>query len=433
MKIATIHKSFVERFVEQKVRRRVKRLTALAIKNAGPGMYADGEGLYLRVASTGSKSWVLRYMLDGRARAMGLGPLSLVSLADAREKAQALRKQAHVHRIDPIDARKASRGQIVSLSFRECATAYIEAHKAGWRNTKHAAQWTSTLESYAYPILGALPVHQIDTGTVMRVLDPIWQTRTETASRLRGRLESVLSWATVRGYRSGENPARWRGHLDKLLPKRSKVQKVEHHAALSYTELPAFYAELRKQAGMGALALRFAIMTAARTSEVTGAQWSEIDLQAAVWTVPEGRMKAQREHRVPLSQESIRVLKAAKKLQSDEKVAVVFEGRRRNPMCTAGMSAALKRMKRTDVTVHGFRSTFRDWCAEQTAFPREIAEAALAHVLTNKAEAAYQRGDLLERRRTLMDAWARFATTAPRAKQASNVTPISRARGQRKK
>jgi integrase len=242
-----------------------------------------------------------------------------------------------------------------------------------------------------------------------------------------------LSWATVRGYRSGENPARWRGHLDKLLPKRSKVQKVEHHAALSYTELPAFYAELRKQAGMGALALRFAIMTAARTSEVTGAQWSEIDLQAAVWTVPEGRMKAQREHRVPLSQESIRVLKAAKKLQSEENVAAVFEGRRRNPMCTAGMSAALKRMKRTDVTVHGFRSTFRDWCAEQTAFPRETAEAALAHVLTNKAEAAYQRGDLLERRRTLMDAWARFAATAPRAKQASNVTPISRARGQRKK
>jgi integrase len=243
----------------------------------------------------------------------------------------------------------------------------------------------------------------------------------------------VLSWATVRGYRPGDNPARRPGHLDKLLPKRHKVQKVEHHAALSYAELPAFHAELRKQAGMGALALRFAIMTAARTGEVTGAQWSEIDLEAAVWAVPEGRMKAQREHRVPLSQESMRVLKAARKHQSDESVAAVFEGRRGKSMCTAGMSAALKSMKRTDVTVHGFRSTFRDWCAEQTAFPREIAEAALAHLLTNKAEAAYQRGDLLERRRTLMDQWARFATSPPRAKQASNVTPISRARGRGRK
>lgn len=421
----------MERFVEQKVRRRLKRLTALAIKNAGPGMHPDGEGLYLRVATSGGKSWVLRYMLDGRARAMGLGPLSLVSLADAREKAQELRKQAHVHRVDPIDARKASRGQTVSMSFRECATAYIEAHKAGWRNTKHAAQWASTLESYAYPVLGDLPVRQIDTGTVMRVLDPIWQKRTETASRLRGRLESVLSWATVRGHRSGENPARWRGHLDKLLPKRSKVQKVEHHAALPYAELPAFYSGLRKQVGMGGLALRFAILTAARTGEVIGARWSEIDMDSAVWTVPEGRMKAQREHRVPLSPEAIRVLKAAKKLQSDDEVEVVFEGLRGKAMSNAGMSAVLKRMKRDDVTVHGFRSTFRDWCAEQTAFPREIAEAALAHVLTNKAEAAYQRGDLLERRRTLMDAWARFAATAPRAKQASNVTPIRQTRSRR--
>jgi integrase len=370
-------------------------------------------------------------MLDGRARAMGLGPLSLVSLADAREKAQELRKQAHVHRVDPIDARKASRGQTVSMPFKECATAYIKAHKAGWRNTKHAAQWASTLESYAYPVLGDLPVHQIDTGTLMRVLDPIWQTRTETASRLRGRLESVLSWATVRGYRSGENPARWRGHLDKLLPKRSKVQKVERHAAPPYAELPGFYSGLRKQVGMGGLALRFAILTAARTGEVIGARWSEIDMDSAVWTVPEGRIKAQREHRVPLSQEAIRVLKAAKRLQSDDDVEVVFEGLRGKAMSNAGMSAVLKRMKRTDVTVHGFRSTFRDWCAEQTAFPREIAEAALAHVLSNKAEAAYQRGDLLERRRTLMDAWARFAATAPRAKQASNVTPIRQARSRR--
>jgi integrase len=242
-----------------------------------------------------------------------------------------------------------------------------------------------------------------------------------------------LSWATVRGYRSGENPARWRGHLDKLLPKRSKVQKVEHHAALLYSQLPAFYSGLRKQVGMGALALRFAILTAARTGEVIGARWSEIDMDAAVWTVPEGRINPQREHRVPLSQEAMRVLKAAKKLQSGDDVAVVFEGLRGKAMSNAGMSAVLKRMKRTDVTVHGFRSTFRDWCAEQTAFPREIAEAALAHVLTNKAEAAYQRGDLLERRRTLMDAWARFATTPLRAKQASNVTPISRARGRGRK
>jgi len=260
----------------------------------------------------------------------------------------------------------------------------------------------------------------------MRVLEPLWRTKTETASRLRGRIESVLSWATVRGYREGENPARWRGHLDKLLPKRSKVQQVVHHPALPYAELPAFMAKLRAEVGTAARALEFTILTAARTREVLGAQWGEIDFKTGIWTVPAERMKAGREHRIPVSPPAVRVLKAAKGLLSDEDLGVVFEGRRGQPLSTAAMTAVLKRMKRSGITVHGFRSTFRDWAAEQTAFPREIAEAALAHILTNKAEAAYQRGDLLERRRKLMTAWGRYATT-PR-KKGGSVTALNAAR-----
>ena len=406
--------------------RKIHRLTALAIKNAGRGMHADGNGLYLQVSETGGKSWILRYMLEGRAREMGLGSLTLVSLKEARDKAQALRKQAHEHRIDPVDARRASRVRAVTLPFRDCANAYIEAHKAGWRNAKHADQWGNTLETYAYPVFGDLPVNEIDTALVMRVLEPLWRKKTETASRLRGRIESVLSWATVRGYREGENPARWRGHLDKLLPKRSKVQAVRHHPALPYADLPDFMVALKEQAGVASLALQFAILTAARTQEVLGMHWDEIDLEQAVWTVPAGRMKAGREHRVPLSAAAVRILKAAKELRSDDKVEVVFEGRPKQPLSTAALTAVLKRMERRDITPHGFRSTFRDWAAEQTAFPREIAEAALAHILTNKAEAAYQRGDLLERRRKLMEAWARYATT-PR-KKGGSVTALNAAR-----
>jgi integrase len=361
-------------------------------------------------------------MLDGRAREMGLGSLTLVSLKEARDKALALRKQAHEHRIDPIDARRASRVRAVTLPFKDCAKAYIEAHKAGWRNAKHADQWGNTLEAYAYPVFGDLPVNQIDTALVMRVLEPLWRTRTETASRLRGRIESVLSWATVRGYREGENPARWRGHLDKLLPKRSKVQAVRHHPALPYADMPDFMVALKEQAGVASLALQFAILTAARTQEVLGMHWDEIDLEQAVWMVPAGRMKAGREHRVPISPAAVRILKAAKDLRSDDKVEVVFEGRPKLPLSTAALTAVLQRMNRRDVTPHGFRSTFRDWAAEQTAFPREIAEAALAHILTNKAEAAYQRGDLLERRRKLMAAWGRYATTPKKA--GGNVTTL---------
>ena len=402
------------------------RLTAVAIKHAGVGMHADGDGLYLQVLPSGGKTWILRFMLNGRAREMGLGSLTLVSLKEARDKAQAVRKQVHDHRIDPIDARRASRVRAVTLPFKDCAKAYIEAHKTGWRNAKHADQWGNTLETYAYPVFGDLPVNQIDTALVMRVLEPLWRKKTETASRLRGRIESVLSWATVRGYREGENPARWRGHLDKLLPKRSKVQAVRHHPALPYADLPDFVTALKKQAGMASLALQFAILTAARTQEVLGMRWDEIDLAQAVWTVPAGRMKAGREHRVPLSPAAVRVLKAAKALRSDDKVEAVFEGRPKQPLSTAALTAVLKRMERRDITPHGFRSTFRDWAAEQTAFPREIAEAALAHVLTNKAEAAYQRGDLLERRRKLMEAWGRYATTP--GKTAGNITTLKPSR-----
>ena len=401
------------------------RLTAVAIKHAGVGIHADGDGLYLQVLPSGGKTWILRFMLNGRAREMGLGSLTLVSLKEARDKAQAVRKQVHDHRIDPIDARRASRVRAVTLPFKDCAKAYIEAHKTGWRNAKHADQWGNTLETYAYPVFGDLPVNQIDTALVMRVLEPLWRKKTETASRLRGRIESVLSWATVRGYREGENPARWRGHLDKLLPKRSKVQKVQHHAALPYADLPSFYALLRQQPGVGALALRFAILAAARTGEVIGMRWEEVSLQDKVWTVPPERMKSGREHRVPLSTEAIRVLKLAEKGRTDDSV-FVFETRPGKPLSSATMTAVLKRMERADLTVHGFRSTFRDCSAEQTNFPREIAEAALAHVLSNKAEAAYQRADLLEKRRKLMEHWGKFTSTPP-APQSTRVIPLKKA------
>jgi integrase len=303
------------------------------------------------------------------------------------------------------------------MTFNACATAYINAHKAGWRNLKHAEQWTNTLATYASPVFGALPVSAIDTGLVMKAIEPLWQTKTETATRLRGRIESILGWATVRGYRTGENPARWRGHLDKLLPKRSKVAKVKHHAALAYTQIPEFMRKLREREGVTAKALEFIILTAARVSEAVNARWDEIDGKAAVWTVPASRMKSGREHRVPLTKEAGAVLGA---LEQHRQSDYVFPGWKvKKPLTGAACLELLKDMGHGDLTTHGFRSTFRDWAAEQTAFPREIAEAALAHTLRDKVEAAYQRGDLLERRRKLMEAWAAYC-----AKPEGQVIPI---------
>jgi integrase len=407
--------------------RTIHRLSPAMAKNAGPGMHCDGGGLYLR-ASIGvggqvNRSWVFRFAAhDGRERYMGLGSLHDVSLAEARERAAGARKQ-HLSGADPIDARKLERGTAAAeraktLTFIECADQYIAAHRAGWRNVKHAAQWEATLSTYAEPIIGALPVQAIDTALVMRVLEQeirdepdkpakrFWTTRPETAGRLRGRIESILNWAKVRGYRHGENPARWRGHLDHLLPGRGKVRAVKHHAALPYSELGTFMALLRERDAVAALALEFAILTAARTSEVIGAQWSEIDLQGNVWTVPADRMKGGREHRVPLSDAAISVLNCVAEIRENDHV---FPGERRPALSNMAFLMLLRRMRRGDLTVHGFRSTFRDWAAECTNLPNEVVEMALAHAVAGKVEAAY----LFEKRRRLMDAWAQFCSEEP--------------------
>jgi integrase len=391
--------------------RQMERLTALAVSRAKePGYYPDGGGLFLRVGPTGSKAWVYRFMLNGKAREMGLGPLPDTTLSEARGNAMQFRKLRR-DGIDPIEWRKAAKAQArldaaKSITFRECAGAYRKAHKAGWRNGKHADQWANTLAAYAEPVFGSLPVQGIDTGLVMRVLEPIWPEKTETASRLRGRIENILDWATVRGYRKGENPARWRGHLDKLLPKQSKVARVEHHAALPYAEIGAFMTSLRAQEGVAAQALEFAILTAARTTEVLGAAWDEIDLVARTWTIPANRMKGAREHRVPLSNAAVLVVETMQQLRNGD---YVFPGMRANqPLSNMAMLVLLRRMERQDLTVHGFRSSFRDWAAEQTGFPSEVVEMALAHAVGDKVEAAYRRGDLFEKRRRLMDAWAGY-------------------------
>jgi integrase len=354
--------------------RTTSRLTALKVERArGRGMYADGGGLYLRVTQDGAKNWVFRFMLHGRPRWMGLGPLALYGLQDARAKALEARKLRH-EGIDPIETRRAQRARArldagKATTFRECAESYIKAHRAGWRSGKHADQWEATLKTYAEPTLGALPVQLVDTALVLKVLEPIWTEKPETAKRLRGRIESILDFAKAREWRVGENPARWRGHLDTLLPPISKVRKVEHHAALPYAELPAFLGQLRAQEGAAAQALEFAILTAARTSEVLGARWSEIDLHAKVWTIPAERMKAGREHRVPLSDRALGILKAAKPINEAVETGkqVVFAGGKPGlPLSNMAFLMLLRRMKRDDLTAHGFRSTFLDWCAERT-------------------------------------------------------------------
>ena len=410
--------------------RAIGRLTALKVEKAKKaGMYADGGGLYLRVTPEGTKNWVLRFMLDRRPRWMGLGPLALYGLQDARAKALDARRKRH-DGIDPIEARRAERARqrldaAKVTTFKQCAEAYINAHRAGWRNGKHAGQWGATLSTYAYPHIGALPVQAVDTALVLKVLEPIWTAKPETAGRVRGRLESILDFAKVRGYRDGENPARWRGHLDKLLPARSKVRRVEHHAALPYAELPAFLVNLREQEGIAARAVEFAILTAARTGEMIGACWNEVDLLDKVWTVPAARMKAHRDHRVPLSARALAILHEMQAARHGD--GFVFPGREPGgPLSNMAFLMLLRRMGRADVTVHGFRSSFRDWAAERTSVPSEVAEMALAHAVGNKVEAAYRRGDLFEKRRRLMQQWATFCTTAPVGERQGNVTPMRR-------
>ena len=394
--------------------RRLNRLTAVEVKGIDQkGMYHDGGGLYLQVSAAGTKSWIYRFTLDGRPREMGLGPLNAISLAEARKRAAECRRMRH-DGIDPIEARGAQRDQkrlegARSMTFDVCAEAYIDAHKASWKNGKHAEQWRSSLRNYASPVFGSSPVQAIDLALVMKALEPIWQTKSETASRLRGRIKSVLDWATVRGYRKGENPARWRSHLDKLLPTRAKIQKIKHYPALPYDEIGAFMEALRGQEGVAARALEFLVLTAARTGEIIGARWDEVDLKDKIWVVPGARMKAGREHRVPLSGAALAILKQMNDIRESD---FVFPGGKKGkPLSNMAMLAVLKRMGRNDLTAHGFRSTFRDWAAERTNFPREVVEMALAHTIENRVEAAYRRGDLFQKRRQLMEKWARYCGT----------------------
>jgi integrase len=388
-----------------------------------PGMLADGGGLYLQVAKGGAKSWIFRFQVRARRRDMGLGSVEKVSLSAARRKA----KEAHElvgQGIDPIDHKKAAAAAAAvelakGVTFKQAAEAYIEHMRGGWRNAKHAGQWSSTLEAHAFPILGHLPVGAIDTALVCQVLDPIWRTKTETASRVRGRIESILDHAKVRGQRAGENPARWHGHLELTYPAKGEIAPVKHHSSLPYVDMPAFWPKLQVQDGMGARALEFAILTAGRTGEVLGARWSEIDLDARVWRVPAERMKAGKEHTVPLSDPTIALLR---KLTAVRVGDLVFPGQAADrPLSNMAMHMALRRMK-IDATPHGFRSTFRTWVAEQTNFPHEVAEAALAHTQDDKVVATYQRGDFAKKRTALMAAWANYVSTGT----AANVVPMGR-------
>lgn len=389
----------------------IKKLSAKLVANlSSPGYYGDGDGLWLQIARSGSKSWIFRFTLAGKAREMGLGGLKAVSLSIARERAGQCRLVLSEGK-DPIVERNASRTSDAMRksrlkTFDQCASAYISAHRASWKNLKHIAQWESTLANYASPVFGALPVSDVDTDLVVKVLRPIWNVKTETAVRLRGRIESILDWATVSKYRIGDNPARWRGHLENLLADPNKIAPVVNFPALNWREIAAFMHDLRAREGVAARAVEFAILTACRSGEVRGAAWAEIDLEEAVWIVPAARMKAGKEHRVPLSTQAMALL-----LQMPREGAFVFPGRSKDSILSdMSLTAVLRRMERDDITVHGFRSTFRDWCSEAVgnAFAREVCEHALAHSLPNKVEAAYRRGDLFDKRIPLMQAWADY-------------------------
>jgi len=396
--------------------RQLNRLTAKAIATKQqPGLHCDGGGLYLQVTTGGSKAWIFRYRspVTGKLRDMGLGPLHSVTLAEARTKAGAQRSLI-LQGLDPIavrdeEGRQRTLEAAKAISFGQCAKAYIESHTARWRNDKHAAQWTSTIEAYCEPVIGALPVQDADTGLILKILEPIWAAKPETASRLRGRIENILDWAKVRGYRQGENPARWRGHLNQLLPALATKSRVQHHKAMPFVEVAGFVSALRQQPGVAARCLEFTLLTAARTNEAIQARRSEFDLNTATWTIPGSRMKAGREHRVPLSPRAVEIVRDRLQTEGD----LLFPSRKQDvPLCNMAMLQVLERMK-VPVTVHGFRSSFRDWAAERTAFSHEVCEMALAHTISNAAEAAYRRGDLFEKRCMLMEAWADYVQTPP--------------------
>lgn len=403
--------------------RQQQRLSALQVtKLTKPGLYGDGGGLTLQITPTGAKSWLFRYMVAGKPFGMGLGPTHTVSLAEARQKALDARKLL-VDGINPLTAKKQS--QIAAalasarmITFDQCAEAYILAHKASWKNAKHGDQWTNTLKTYASPVFGHLPVAEIDTGLVVKCLAPIWESKTETASRVRGRIESVLGWATTSGYRTGENPARWKGHLENLLATISKSSRTKNHPSLPWQRIGAFMSALRAREGVAARAVEFAILTACRSGEVRGARWAEFDTAGKVWTIPAERMKAKREHEVPLSEAALALLQSMAR-DSD----VVFAGTKGQPLSDMSLTAVIRRMNGNDkpiwadasgdgITVHGFRSSFRMWAAETTSYPREVAEHALAHQLPDAVERAYQRGSQFAKRAALMAEWAVYCATA---------------------
>lgn len=421
-------------------------LTARTVATAKPGRYADGGGLYLLVKPSGARSWVLRYFVAGVQREMGLGAADgpeAVKLATARDMAAAQRLQI-ASGADPVversqkaaAARAASKADaIAGISFRSVAETYISTNETQWRNDKHRQQWRNTLASYVYPLIGDLPVRSIVTAHVLQILEPIWNEKPETASRVRGRIETILDAAKAREYREGENPARWRGHIAQLLPARTRLTRG-HHPSLPYEQLGGFMAKLRTREAMAAYALEFAILTAARTGEVLGATWAEVDLDKALWTIPAARMKTAKEHRVPLSERAVEILKTLKPIGSKW----LFPASRGGKLSSMAMSMLIRRMHETELTAgragffdprqdrmistHGFRSSFRDWADERTAYPWEMKEMALAHTISNKSEAAYRRGDLFEKRRRMMDDWAEYCASENSGEGV--VTPIRR-------
>lgn len=392
------------------------QLTPLFVKSAKPGRHADGAGLHLLVKEGGARSWVYRFTLNGKSRDIGLGGAGPgdVSLAQARDARDALRQKVKAG-IDPLAERQqeaikavaaAKAMQVAGVTFKTIAEAYIETNEGGWRNDKHRQQWRNTLATYVYPVIGATPVADVGTPQILEILEPIWNRKAETASRVRGRIETILDSAKARGYRDGENPARWRGHLAHTLPARSRLTRG-HHKAMAYGVVPAFVTALRERNAMAALALEFVILTAARSGEVLGATWAEIDLEKAVWTIPAMRMKAGQEHRVPLSSRALEILETVKPLGH----AALFPTGWGDKLSTMAMAMLLRRMG-VESTVHGFRSSFRDWAAESTDYPNEVVEMALAHSIGNKVERAYRRGDLFDKRRNLMRDWATYCDAA---------------------
>jgi integrase len=412
--------------IEGAMARTLNRLSAFKVEKAKKaGMYCDGGGLYLRVADGGSKQWIYRYVTNGRPRDMGIGPVHVLTLAEAREKARDAAK-LRLEGIDPIAAKHTQRAAAAvaaasAMTFRQCAEGFIKDNEASWSNHKHRLEWQRSLAKYAFPVLGNLPVAAIDTPLVLKVVKPLWQRVPETASRVRGRIENVLGWATVHHYRNGDNPARWQGHMEHALP---TVMKGEHFAAMPYAEVSAFMTKLREQTSVPARCLEFAVLTAARLGEALHATWDEINLDSGIWTVPASRMKGGKEHRVPLSRAALAVLKD---MQATRQSDYVFPGAHEGKAIGKNMPLRLlNEITGTGATVHGFRSSFRDWAAERTSFPREVAEMALAHAIPDAVEAAYRRGDLFEKRRKLMDAWAAYSAKVET--DAGKVVALARAR-----